>query len=102
MHNKKWLIYGIYNPDKSLISSHLSHLSRSLYNHTQHYDIILLGDFNAGMLDDNLNDFCKLYNFKNLIREPICYKNPLNPSCIGPTHFKTQISLRLVYPTSIN
>ena len=34
------------------------------------------------MLDDNLNDFCNLYNFKNLIREPTCYKNPLNPSCI--------------------
>ena len=34
------------------------------------------------MLDDNLNDFYKLNNFKNLIREPTCYKNPLNPSCI--------------------
>ena len=83
MHNKKWLIYGIYNPDGSLISSHLSYLSRSLDSHSQHYDdIILLGDFNADMLDDNLNDFCKLNNLKNLIREHACYKNPLNPSCI--------------------
>ena len=50
MHNKKWLIYGIYNPDKSLISNHLSHLNRSLDNYTQYYDdIILLRDFNADM-----------------------------------------------------
>ena len=83
MHKKIWLIYGIYNPEKSFTSSFLSNLSRSLDNHNQHYDdIILLGDFNADMLDDNLNDFCHLYNFKNLIREPTCYKNPLNPSCI--------------------
>ena len=83
MHARKWLIYGIYNPDNSLISNHLSHLNRSLEYYTQHNDdIILLGDFNAGMQDVNLNDFCSLYNFKNLIKEPTCYKNPLNPSCI--------------------
>ena len=82
MHEKR-LIYGIYNPEKSFTSSFLSNSSRSLDNHTQHYDdIILLGDFNADMLDDNLNDFCNVYNFKNLIRQPTCYKNPLNPSCI--------------------
>ena len=34
------------------------------------------------MQDDNLKDFCSLYNFKNLIKEPMCYKNTLNPSCI--------------------
>ena len=83
IHARKWLIYGIYNPDNSLISNHLSHLNRSLEYYTQHYDdIILLGDFNADMQDVNLNDFCSLYNFKNLIKEPTCYKNPLNPSCI--------------------
>ena len=61
MHYKKWLIYGIYNPEKSFTSSFLSNLSRSLDNRTQHYDdIILLGDFYADMLDDNLNDFCNL------------------------------------------
>ena len=83
MHARKWLIYGIYNPDNFLISKYLSHLNRSLGYYTQHYDdIILLGDFNADMQDVNLNDFCSLYNFKNLIKEPTCYKNPLNPSCI--------------------
>ena len=44
--------------------------------------LFLLGDFNADMQDVNLNDFCSLYNFKNLSKEPTCYKNPLNPSCI--------------------
>ena len=27
-------------------------------------------------------DFCDLYNLKNLIKDPTCFKSPLNPSCI--------------------
>ena len=29
-----------------------------------------------------MEDFCNLYNFKNLVKEPTCYKNPSSPSCI--------------------
>ena len=54
-------------------------------NYAQYYDdISLLSDFNVDMQDENLNDFCNLYNLKNLIKEPTCYKNPSNHSCIDP------------------
>ena len=29
-----------------------------------------------------LRNFCDLYQLKNLVREPTCFKNPDNPSCI--------------------
>ena len=41
-----------------------------------------MGDFNVDMENINLKDFCDLYNFKNLIKEPTCFKNPVNPTCI--------------------
>ena len=27
-------------------------------------------------------EFCELYHLCNLIKEPTCFKNPINPSCI--------------------
>ena len=29
-----------------------------------------------------MSEFCENYNLKNLVKEPTCFKNPLNPSCI--------------------
>ena len=29
----------------------------------------------------NLKNFCDLFNFKNLIKEPTCFKNLVNPTC---------------------
>ena len=29
-----------------------------------------------------MSDFCELFNLKNLVKDPTCYKNPENPSCI--------------------
>ena len=29
-----------------------------------------------------MHEFCYVYGFKNLIKEPTCYKNALNPTCI--------------------
>ena len=82
-HKKKWLIYGTYNPNRLLISDHLSTLSNSIDKYAKLYDnIVILGDFNAEPLDENMQDFCNLFNLKNLIKEPTCFKNPQNPSCI--------------------
>ena len=32
--------------------------------------------------EDKMIDFCNLFTLKNLIKEPTCYKNSNNPSCI--------------------
>ena len=29
-----------------------------------------------------MQTFCEMYNFKSLIKQPTCYKNPDKPSCI--------------------
>ena len=80
---KKWLICASYNPHKSNISNHLHHLGKGLDNYIGNYDnILLLGDFNSEFSEPCLNDFCDIYNLKNLVKEPTCYKNPDNPSCI--------------------
>ena len=79
----KWFICGSYNPQKSLILSHLSTLSSILENYMPLYDnFIILGDFNSEITENSMSDFSELFNLHNLIKEPTCYKNPENPSCI--------------------
>ena len=41
---------------------------------------LLIGDFNADIKDHAMSEFCEMYNLKNLINEPTCYKNPNNSS----------------------
>ena len=83
LHNKKWVIFGGYNPDRVLISDFLSHVGNSLDMFIRNYDnFLLLGDFNVEMIDERLKEFCNIYNLKNLIKEPTCFKSFLNPSSI--------------------
>ena len=42
----------------------------------------LLGDFNSMMIESQMFDFCLLHNLSDLIKEPTCYKNPLNLTSI--------------------
>ena len=80
---KKWLICASYNPHKNNISNHLHHLGKGLDNYIGNYDnVLLLGDFNAEFSEPCLNDFCDICYLKNLVKEPACFKNPDNPSCI--------------------
>ena len=45
-------------------------------------NLIILGDFNAEISDFNMESFCTINNFKCIIKETACYKNPDNPTCI--------------------
>ena len=83
IHETKWLIGNFYNPDKSKISNNLEHLSKHMDNYLPFYDnIILLGDFNAEMSENAMIDFYDIYNLKNLVKDPTCFKNIEHPSCI--------------------
>ena len=58
-------------------------LSKIIDRNTSRYDKYLcIGDFNSGTSENALRNFCDLYKLKNLVREPICFKNPNNLSCI--------------------
>ena len=66
LRNDKWLINCSYNPHKNLIDNHLDALSKYLDLYSSEYEKVLpLGDFNA-----------------DIIKQPTCYKNPDNPTCI--------------------
>ena len=80
---KKWLLIGTYNPEKSLISKHLSTLEISLCHYLSLYDnVIIFGDFNSEIGEEAMDDFCNLFHLKSLIKAPTCFKSIDNPSCI--------------------
>ena len=59
--SKNWLLCCTYNPNKSLIESHL----RQLQKH-----FLIIGDFNADVSDPSMNSLCNLFNLKDIVKEP--------------------------------
>ena len=45
-------------------------------------NVIIMGDFNTEPTESAMGEFMNIYNLKNLIKGPTCYKNPGKPSCI--------------------
>jgi len=83
LRNKKWLISGSYNPHLNNIQHHLKSIGNNLDSVSSKYEhFILLGDFNAEMDNNSMQEFCETYDLKALIKEPTCYKNINNPTTI--------------------
>ena len=80
---QKWLICCSYNPNKHNTSKHIQALSKrfNLFSSNQE-NVILIGDFNAGLNNAVLKDFYNLYNLTNLVNKATFYKNPNNTSGI--------------------
>ena len=54
-------------------------------------NFVIIGDFNVGTSNILMRKFCETYNLKNLIKNPTCFKNIDNPSCIAlilANHYK--------------
>ena len=80
---KKWLLNCSYNPKHSSIESHLDSHSKSVDSlSSKYYNFILLGDFKSYMEDSPMKTFAEIYKLPNLIKEPVCFKNPDNLTCI--------------------
>ena len=72
-----------YNPNKNSIKNHLEIISKSLDAFSTKYEnILLLGDFNVCVDDETMRNFCNSCSLHSLIKQPTCFKNPENPSCI--------------------
>ena len=83
LRKTKWLLICSYNPYKNNISNHLMNFIKIIDRNSSRYDKYLcIGDFNLENSETALRNFCDLYKLKNLVREPTCFKNPDNPSCI--------------------
>ena len=77
------LKYHPYNTKRASIANHLSTLSKSTDIYTSKYDnLIFLGDFNAGVEDADIKNFCCSYNLTSMVNKATCYKNPDKPTCI--------------------
>ena len=83
LRKKKILIFCLYNPAKSNISSHRSIVGRSVDSYMCNYDIFLvIGDLKSEISEMALTQFCETYNHQNLVKDPTCYKNPSKPTCM--------------------
>ena len=83
LKKSKWLFFGGYNPNKENISYFVNTLGPTIDHYMPKYDnLILLGDFNIEMRENLMKDFCDTSDLINLIKDPPCFKNPLNPSII--------------------
>ena len=83
LRNDKWLMNCSYNPHKNLIDNHLDPISKYLDLYSSKYEkVLILGNFNADIKEKHMRCFCDNYHLKSLIKQPTCYKNPDNPTCI--------------------
>ena len=87
LRNDKWLLNCSYNPHKSNIGNHLKALNDFLDSHSssdssRYEKVLILGDFNIEVDDQNMKTFCDSYSLTSLIKKPTCYKNPSHPKCI--------------------
>ena len=81
LRKKKWIPFCSYNPHKSKIANHLKNNCKTLKQLSATYDnIVLLRDFNAKPEEKSIAEFLNLYNFKNLVKQNTCFKNPGKPS----------------------
>ena len=82
-NKKKWLLCCCCNPKKDFITQDLHGLSKSFDVLTSKYDnLLFVGDFNAGVQDTSVKNFCRSYDLTSMINKPTCYKNPDRPSCV--------------------
>ena len=82
LRNEKWLLNCSYNPNKTMICNQDA-LSTYLDLHSTTYEkMLILGDVNVGIEEQHMKAFCDNYNLTSHIKQPICYKNPNNPTCI--------------------
>ena len=63
---------------------HLNEIQPQLDTFCKKYErfLVIMGYFKANVSEPTLTAFCTLFKLKNLAKEPTCYKNPENPSCV--------------------
>ena len=83
IRNSIWLLFCSYNPSKLQIAFHIPEISNEIDAYCKKYEnILIMGDFNVDVKEVSLHLFCNKYKFKSLNKDPTCYKNIDNPSCI--------------------
>ena len=86
LRKTKLLLFGSYHshhPTHGLNDDdYFEQVSLALDVYSGYDKFLLTGDFNIEEEEDPLHEFLHQHNAKNLVKEPTCFKNPENPSCI--------------------
>ena len=87
LRKNKLLLVGTYHSTNAKYGTtdeeYFRQMGLALDVYSSTYDKFLLaGDFNVKEENDTLDEFLEDYHAKNLVKEPTCFKNPENPSCI--------------------
>ena len=73
-----------------MICNHPDAMSTYLDLHSTTYEkVLILGDFNVGIEEQRMKAFCDKYSLISLIKQPTCYKNLSNLTCIDLILFDT-------------
>ena len=93
------------HPNAGFIQNHTVNLSKNLHFYSSKYEnFIVIGDFNAEITNSYLEEFCRSYNLKNLMKQPTCFKNLENPTCIDHvlTNHPKSFHLSSVFETGLS
>ena len=76
LKNKKWLFPNAYWLPSQNGRYFFEELGKSLDAYSTGYEnLILLGDFNMEEKEADISNFLEIYNLKNLVKKPTCFKS---------------------------
>ena len=78
----KWLV-GCYHPPSQNDDYYFCNLSKALDSLNSNYEkFLVIGDFNSEDHEIEISSFLNNHETKNIVKEKICFKSVLNPSCV--------------------
>ena len=78
----KRLLYGLYHPPPQKDQYFFDNIDKALDVYSTYEKVILVGDFNSQIGKNCIDTFMYQHSLQSINKEPSCFKNPNNPSCI--------------------
>ena len=78
----KWLLYGTYHPPSQCDQYFFDNVDKALDVYIGYENLLLVGDFNAQEGETIFDTFLYQHELKAINKQPTCYKNVDNPSCV--------------------
>ena len=79
----KWELFAGYNPKKECIFNFMENIGSSLDKFIETINnLLLIGNFNSEVEEEDMKECCETYNLVNLIKVPTCFKSVQNPTSI--------------------
>ena len=76
------MLCGLYHPPSQKDQYSYDNIDKALVVYSTYEKIILGGDFNSQIGENCIDTFMYQHNLQSKNKEPSCYKNPNNASCI--------------------